>query len=123
MPPLGSKVLIPAMLMLTGILFATSSTTRPLGVVLSGVIILLGVTQFVVVGLVNPTEECLFYRRFLTWRRIEYSDIVKCGRPIFPLFWGLQHLNFASLSLRWEGCILSNTIQHAPFPSTNLITR
>ncbi len=90
--PLGAKVLIPAMLILSGILLGAAPTTRPLGVVLSGVIVLLGVMQFVVVGLVKPTEECLFYRRFLKWRRIEYGDIVKCGRPLFPLFWGLHYL-------------------------------
>jgi hypothetical protein len=92
MRPLGTKVLIPAMLILVGVLIATSSTTRPPGFVLSGIIILLGIVQFVAAGLVKPTQECLFYRRFLKWRRIEYSDIVKCDRPIFPLFWGLHYL-------------------------------
>jgi hypothetical protein len=92
MRPLGTKVLVPAMFILVGILAATSSTTRPPGVVLSGIIILLGIVQFVAVGLVKPTQECLFYRRFLKWRRIEYSDIAKCGRPIFPLFWGLHYI-------------------------------
>lgn len=90
--PLGSKVLIPAMLVLLGIFLGAAPTTRPLGVVLSGVIVLLGIMQFVVVGLVKPTEECLFYKRFVEWRRIEYRDIVNCGRPIFPLFWGLHYL-------------------------------
>lgn len=87
MRPLNSKVLIPAMLILVGILAATSQTTRPLGIALSGVIILAGMTQFLVVGLVKPTEECLFYKRFSEWRRIEYDDIVKCSRSLFPLFW------------------------------------
>jgi len=92
MRPLGTKVLIPAFLILLGILAATSAPTWLPGVVLSGVVILLGILQFVAVGLVKPTEECLFYRRFIKWRRIEYGDIVKCGRPIFPLFWGLHYL-------------------------------
>jgi hypothetical protein len=87
MRPLGNKVLIPAMLIFVGILAATSSTTRPLGFALSALIILVGVIQFIVVGLVKPTEECLFYKRFSEWRRIEYNDIVKCGRSFFPLFW------------------------------------
>jgi hypothetical protein len=90
--PLGAKVLAPAMLILAGILLAKAPTTRPAGLVLCAVVIVLGAVQFVVVGLVKPTEECLFYRRFFKWRRIEYSDIVKCGRPIFPLFWGLHYL-------------------------------
>ena len=96
MRPLVSKVLIPAMLILVGVLAATSSTTRLLGVVLSGIIILLGITQFVVVGVVEPSEQCLFYRRFLRWRKIEYSDIIKCGRSIFPLFLGLHYLKLRS---------------------------
>ncbi len=96
MRPLGSKVLIPAMLILGGSFLATAPTTRPAGVILCAAIVLLGVVQFVVVGLVNPTEECLFYKRFLEWRRIEYTDIVKCGRPIFPLFWGLHYLKLRS---------------------------
>jgi hypothetical protein len=92
MRPLGSKVLMPAMLILVGVLMATSSTIRPAGVVLCVFVIFLGIVLFVAVGLVKPTEECLFYRRFFKWRRIEYVDIVKCGRPIFPLFWGLHYL-------------------------------
>jgi hypothetical protein len=92
MRPLNSKVLIPAMLVFLGILSATSPTTKPLGVALSGLLILMGVMLFVVVGLVKPTEECLFYKRFSEWRRIEYNDIVKCGRSFFPLFWGLHYL-------------------------------
>jgi hypothetical protein len=99
MRPLISKVLMPAMLILVGILGATSSTTRPLGAALSGIIVLLGVLQFIAVGVVKSNEECLFYRRFFEWRRVEYSDIVKCGRPLFPLFWGLHYLrlrNFES---------------------------
>jgi hypothetical protein len=91
MRPLVNKVLMPAMLTVLGILVAKSSTTH-LGLVLSGVIILLGTIQFLVIGLVKPTEECLFYRRFLRWRRIEYGDVIKFGRPIFPLFWGLHYL-------------------------------
>jgi hypothetical protein len=78
--PLIIKVLIPATLILLGILAATSSTTRPLGVALSGIIILLGLLQFIVVGVVKLSEQSLFYRRFLEWRKIEYSDIVECGR-------------------------------------------
>ena len=96
MRPLNSKVLIPAMLILGGSFLATAPPTRPAGVILCAGIALLGVVQFVVVGLVNPTEECLFYKRFLEWRRIEYTDIVKCGRPIFPLFWGLHYLKLRS---------------------------
>src|SRR5690349_2328274 len=92
MRPLGTKVLMPTILILGGTFLLTAPTTRPAGVVLCGFIVLLGVLQFIVVGLVKPTEECLFYRRFLEWRRVEYSDIVKCGRPIFPLFWGLHYL-------------------------------
>ncbi len=89
MRPLGSKVLIPVILILGGSFLAAAPTTRPAGVILCAAIVLLGVTQFLLIGLVNPTEECLFYKRFFEWRRIEYSDIVKCGRSIsiFPFFW------------------------------------
>jgi len=87
MRPLNSKVLMPAMLVLGGIFLATAPTTRPAGIVLCAAIVILGVAQFVVVGLVKPTEECLFYKRFSEWRRIEYNDIVKCGRSFFPFFW------------------------------------
>jgi hypothetical protein len=45
--------------------------------------------QYLVVRL---SEQSLFYRRFLEWRKIEYSDIVECERPVFPLFWGLHYL-------------------------------
>ncbi|HET6931063.1 MAG TPA: hypothetical protein VFI45_12140 [Candidatus Acidoferrum sp.] len=92
MRPLSSKILMPTLLILIGLLAATSSTTKPVGVALSGIIILLGILQFIAVGVVKPSDECLFYRRFRKWRRIEYSDIVKCGRPVFPLFWGLHYL-------------------------------
>ncbi len=90
--PLVAKFLLPAMFVLAGILLANAPTARPAGIALCAVIILLGLVQFFVVGLVKPTEECLFYKRFFEWRRIEYGDIVKCGRPIFPLFWGFHYL-------------------------------
>jgi hypothetical protein len=90
--PLVAKVLLPAMLIFAGSFLAKAPATRPAGVILCALVILLGIVQFVVVGLVKPTEECLLYRRFIKWRRIEFSEIVKCGRPIFPLFWGLHYL-------------------------------
>lgn len=99
MRPLASKVLIPATLISGGIFLSIAPTTRPTGIVLCGFIVLLGFVQFIVVGLAKPTEECLYYRRFVEWRRIEYSDIVKCGRPIFPLFWGLHYLRLRSFEL------------------------
>lgn len=98
MRPLGSKVLIPAMLILCGSFLATAPTTRPAGVILCATIVILGVVQFVVVGLVKPTEECLFYKRFSRWRRIEYTDVVKCGRSFFPLFW-LHYLRLRDFPL------------------------
>jgi hypothetical protein len=99
MRPLGSKILMPTLLILIGLLAATSSTTRPIGVALSGITILLGILQFIAVGVVKPGEQCLFYRRFRKWRRIEYSEIVKCGRPVFPLFWGLHYLRLRNFEL------------------------
>jgi hypothetical protein len=92
MRPFAAKLGIPAILILGGICLGVAPTTRPAGVVLCASIILLGALQFVVVGLVKPTQECVFYRRFTEWRRIEYSDIVRCGRPIYPQFWGLHYL-------------------------------
>ncbi len=92
MRPFAAKLGIPAILIFGGVCLGVAPTTRPAGVVLCASIILLGTLQFVVVGLVKPTQVCVFYRRFTEWRRIEYSDIVKCGRPIFPQFWGLHYL-------------------------------
>ena len=90
--PAVYKLLMPALFTSGGFLLAVSSTTRPAGVVLCSVIMLMGVIQFVGVGLVRPTEECLLYKRFFKWHRIEYSDIVDCGRAAFPPFWGLHYL-------------------------------
>ena len=92
MRPFISKLLMPAMFTVVGVFLAVAPTTRPVGVALFSIIALQGIVQFIVVGLVNPTQECLLYKRFFKWRRIEYSDILKCGRPIFPLFWGLHYL-------------------------------
>lgn len=92
MRPLISKLVMPAMFTVAGVFLAVSPPIRPAGVALCSIIALQGVVQFIVVGLANPTQECLLYKRFFKWRRIEYSDIVKCGRPIFPLFWGLHYL-------------------------------
>jgi len=92
MRPLIAKLLMPAILTAAGVFLAVAPPIRPAGVALCSVIALQGIVQFIVVGLVNPTQECLLYKRFFEWRRIEYADIVKCGRPIFPLFWGLHYL-------------------------------
>jgi hypothetical protein len=93
--PVVYKFLMPAILTSGGLLLAVSSTTRPGGVVLCSIIILIGVIQFIAVGLVQPTEECLLYKRFFKWHRVEYSDIVDCGRAAFPPFWGLHYLRLA----------------------------
>ena len=92
MRPFIAKFGIPTILIVGGICLGEAPTTRPAGFVLCAIIILLGAVQFMAVGLVNPTQECVFYKRFAEWRRIEYSDIVKCSRPVFPQFWGLHSL-------------------------------
>jgi len=92
MRPVVSKLLMPAIFTSGGFLLAMSSSTRPAGVVLCSIIMLMGLIQFMTVGLVRPTQECLLYKRFFKWRRVEYSDIVDCGRAFFPLFWGLDYL-------------------------------
>lgn len=92
MRPLISKLLMPAMFTVAGVVLAVAPPIRPAGVALCSIIVFQGIVQFIVVGLVNPTQECLLYKRFFKWRRIGYIDIVKCGRPIFPLFWGLHYL-------------------------------
>ncbi len=96
MRPLVYKVLMPAVITFAGVVLALSPPIRPAGVFLCSVIAFQGIVQFIVVGLVNPTEECLLYKRFFKWRRIEYSDIVKCSRPIYPLFWGLHYIKLRS---------------------------
>ncbi len=93
--PAVRKLLMPAIFTSGSFLLATSSTTRPAGVALCSIIMLMGVIQFIAVGLVRPTEECLFYKRFFKWRRVEYGDIVECGRAVFPPFWGLHYLKLS----------------------------
>jgi hypothetical protein len=92
MRPVIFKLLMPAMLTVAGVFSAVAPPVRPAGVALSSLIALQGIIQFLAIGLVKPTEDYLFYKRFFEWRRIEYSDIVKCARPIFPLFWGVHYL-------------------------------
>ena len=93
--PAVSKFVMPAIFAGGGFLLAVSPPTRPAGAVLCSMIMLMGVIQFIAVGLVRPTEECLFYKRFFKWRRVEYSDIVDCGRAVFPPFWGLHYLKLS----------------------------
>lgn len=96
MRPFVAKIALPAILLFGAVCLGLAQTTRPAGVVLCGLIIAFGTIQFIAVGLLKPTEDCIYYRRFTEWRRIEYGDIVKCGRPAFPLFWGLHYLKLRS---------------------------
>lgn len=93
--PLASKLGIPAIFISGGFLLAVSPPIRPAGIVLCSMIMLMGVIQFIAVGLVRPAEECVFYKRFFKWRRVEYTDIVECGRAIFPPFFGLRYLRLS----------------------------
>lgn len=81
--PFISKFGVPALLVLGG-LMVLGSATKLGGAVLGGILVGFGVLQFYVCGLAQASPECVWYRRFRRWERIEYNEIVKCGTSIFP---------------------------------------
>jgi hypothetical protein len=80
--PLVVKFLIPAILIL-GSFPILRATAKPLGIVLGALIGILGVTYFVITSLVRAEVDCLYYRRFFEWRRLEYAHVLSCGRSAF----------------------------------------
>lgn len=80
--PLVVKFLIPAILIL-GSFLVLRATAKPLGIVLGALIGILGVMYFIITGLVRAEADCLYYRRFSEWRRLEYADVLSCGRSAF----------------------------------------
>lgn len=81
--PFIGKLGIPGLLLVSSVLMFRSAT-KPAAIVLSILVGLWAITQFVIVGLVRPEQSCLYYRRFFRWNRLEYEDILKCGHSIIP---------------------------------------
>ncbi len=87
--PFVFKVGLPALS-----LFAIASvcwwppTTLP-AIVLGIILVLPAIFCFFNAGLVEAESNFLLYRRFFKWRRLEYCEIVACGRSFFP---GLNYL-------------------------------
>ncbi len=81
--PFIVKIVIPALFLLSSMFFF-GTATRPGGFVVPGVFAAVAGLLFYLCGLAQATPDCVWYRRFFHWERIEYEDIVACGNAIFP---------------------------------------
>jgi hypothetical protein len=86
---LVSKFFLPGFLVLIGGLVC-SSAIMPAGIALGALVGTVGVLQFISIVFIKLNDQCLMYRRFSSWHRMEYCEISKCGYSLSPLFWGLQ---------------------------------
>lgn len=83
------KAWLPA-IFLAGAILICLPPAKPAGVALGALLGIFTVAAFWSIVVVTPRQECLLYRRFLRWKRLEYRDIVKCGRAL--LLPGLYYL-------------------------------
>jgi hypothetical protein len=87
--PFIFKFWLPAILM-AGALAMCLPPAKPASVALGVVWGLLVLAVFWNTVLVKPEQDYLLYRRFFKWQRLEYTDIARCGRALFPI--GLYYL-------------------------------
>lgn len=94
--PFIAKLGIPGLLVVADVQMFRSAT-KPAAIVLAVLVGLCAITQFAIVGLVKPERDCLHYRRFLRWNRLEYADIMKCGHSIIPVLHYLKLKRYTRL--------------------------
>ncbi len=81
--PFIAKFCLPAGFVLVAVLVA-QPPAKPGSLVLAVLLAVAALLQFYICGLVRAEPDCLWYRRFFRWERIEYEEILKCGIAVFP---------------------------------------